>query len=457
MLRTWQLPVGALLALSVACSGTGLASTRMEATPVTPAVASPTRPAEVPPTPTPTSDGDDLRVTVDGQPVTSSGLPTPDAYFQELLARHGKDFHTCFAAPTQTSSECPKPASLGSIDLKQQVNVELILDASGSMAERVDGQPKLDAARSVLSKFLTTLPSTANVALRIYGHKGSSDPADKDPSCASSELVSPFQHPDANAFAQSMNSFRPSGWTPLAASLEAARHDFDAFDPSTSTNFVYVVSDGVETCDGDPVEAAHDLHTSNVQPIVNIVGFDLDSEGAQQLQAAAQEGGGQFYQAHDSSELDHLFNYTFNWTEWTRYYDCLYQAATDQYTSTYTAESQSYSCTYQLAQAEHEELAEEANRHYDAIYAAANAAYADAQARDGSDASALGRASQERDTLLDLAGQIRDYAISQEDARTDAILNASAARTSDAIANADLVRQQAIDQIVRDRSGAPAP
>jgi hypothetical protein len=40
------------------------------------------------------------------------------------------------------------------------------------------------------------------------------------------------------------------GWTPLGRSLNAARGDFAGTNPKTSSNFVYVVSDGIETCGG---------------------------------------------------------------------------------------------------------------------------------------------------------------------------------------------------------------
>jgi len=38
-------------------------------------------------------------------------------------------------------------------------------------------------------------------------------------------------------------------------------------------NVVYVVSDGIETCGGDPVKAAEELHTSNIKAVVNISGL----------------------------------------------------------------------------------------------------------------------------------------------------------------------------------------
>ncbi|HEY1292207.1 MAG TPA: VWA domain-containing protein [Chloroflexota bacterium] len=398
-----------------------------------------------------------LNVVVDGQPVTAESLPTADAYYQTLLARYGKEYHTCFAAPAPAPGTCPKPASMGSLDLKEHVNIELMLDASGSMGEVIDGQSKFEIAKQALSQFIETLPATANVALRVYGHKGSNADADKPVSCASSELVYPLQQLDKPTFQHAINGFQPAGWTPLAASLSAARDDFSTFDPSTSSNFVYVVSDGIETCDADPVASARELHAASVQPIVNVVGFDVNDQATQQLRAAAEAGGGQFYAASDASELDQLFKDTFDWEAWTAYYNCRYEVATTQYNHIYEAQTDSYNCTYSFAVDEMNGIYEEATRRYNEIYAAGNDAYNALYAASGGDTSHLILAAQERDDLFLHAGQIRDFAIDQANQRQAIILNAASAQTSAAIKQADDERNRAIEENDREQHQRPAP
>src|SRR4051794_5818952 len=62
------------------------------------------------------------------------------------------------------------------------VNVELILDSSGSMAE-VDatGQSRIDAAKQVLNSVIDQLPERegVNVGFRVYGHQGNNTEAGK--------------------------------------------------------------------------------------------------------------------------------------------------------------------------------------------------------------------------------------------------------------------------------------
>ncbi|OXT11546.1 amino acid dehydrogenase, partial [Bacillus sp. OG2] len=93
----------------------------------------------------------------------------------------------------------------------------------------------------------------ANVGLRVYGHKGTGSDADKKMSCASNELVYAPQPYNEAELSKALNKFKPAGWTPLAQSLMEAQKDLEAYKGEKNKNIVYVVSDGIETCDGNPV------------------------------------------------------------------------------------------------------------------------------------------------------------------------------------------------------------
>lgn len=180
------------------------------------------------------------------------------------------------------------------------LNVAILLDASGSMAGKVSGTDKMTAAKEALKKFAGGLPEDANVMLRVYGHKGSNDDKDKKVSCESTEVMYPLGSYNEGTFQQSLSKFKPTGWTPLAASIEAAEKDLQGKE---GNNVIYIVSDGIETCDGNPVEAAKKLHESNIKAEVNIIGFDVDNEGQQQLKAVAEAGGGEFQSVSSQKEL----------------------------------------------------------------------------------------------------------------------------------------------------------
>ena len=57
-------------------------------------------------------------------------------------------------------------------------NLLLILDASGSMWQKVEGEFKIVVARKVLKGLLGELPADSKVGLIAYGHRKKSDCAD---------------------------------------------------------------------------------------------------------------------------------------------------------------------------------------------------------------------------------------------------------------------------------------
>src|SRR5690606_16135028 len=145
---------------------------------------------------------------------------TADEAYNYLVALLAEDYKPEVKAldeldPTiRTNRETP-----GSVNapeegkLPKQVNVEILLDASGSMAGRVSGGMKMDLAKDAIQKFASKLPEGARVALRVYGHKGSNQQKDKELSCKSTEMVYPLGEYDKSSFQKSLDKFRPTGWT----------------------------------------------------------------------------------------------------------------------------------------------------------------------------------------------------------------------------------------------------
>src|SRR3954453_15867423 len=67
------------------------------------------------------------------------------------------------------------------------VNVEFVLDSSGSMAGVTDvGEIRMDAAKRVLHEVVASIPDRAgriNIGFRVYGQEGDNTEATKDASC----------------------------------------------------------------------------------------------------------------------------------------------------------------------------------------------------------------------------------------------------------------------------------
>ncbi|SFD94560.1 Ca-activated chloride channel family protein [Lentibacillus persicus] len=206
-------------------------------------------------------------------------------------------------------------ASFGSPDLpdtkfhfKDNYNIEIVLDSSGSMANPASNGTRMDVAKKSINNFLSEVPNEANVSLRVYGHKGTGADNDKEMSCDSIEQVYGFEAYEEGKFQEALNQFQPKGWTPLADALTQAQDALKEFNPEKNTNLIYVVSDGIETCDGDPVEVAKSLSESNASPIINIIGFQTDAEAQKQLEEMAKVSGGIFASANNEEELQEEFD-----------------------------------------------------------------------------------------------------------------------------------------------------
>ncbi|GGA47983.1 hypothetical protein GCM10007416_21440 [Kroppenstedtia guangzhouensis] len=216
--------------------------------------------------------------------------------------------------------ELPKPQGPDGPKTMEH-NVLILMDASGSMAERVDGESKMNLAKKAVKDFASRLPKGTRVSLRVYGHKGSNSAKDKKQSCESTEEVYPLGEYNPAEFEKSLNRFQPVGWTPLAASMEQAKDDLSSHVGENVSNVVYVVSDGVETCGGDPVKAAQELSQSNIQAVVNIIGFDVDNAGDRALEAVAKAGDGEYISVHSREGLikywkDEYRRLYYEWLSW---------------------------------------------------------------------------------------------------------------------------------------------
>ncbi|MBS9806665.1 VWA domain-containing protein [Bacillus toyonensis] len=203
----------------------------------------------------------------------------------------------------------------------KSLNVEILLDASGSMAGKVNDEIKMEVAKKAIYNYLDKIPDNANVMLRVYGHKGSNNENDKSLSCGFSEVMYPLQPYNKEQFNAALSKFGPKGWTPLASAIESVNDDFKEYTGDENLNVVYIVSDGEETCGGDPVNAAKNLNQSNTHAVVNIIGFDVKNSEQQQLKNTAEAGKGNYATVSSADELHQTLNKEYEklykeWENW---------------------------------------------------------------------------------------------------------------------------------------------
>ena len=106
---------------------------------------------------------------------------------------------------------------------------------------------------------------------------------------------------NAQVAATTATNLSAYGYTPLAESLRLAGADLKSFDKLRQT--IVLISDGKETCGGDPVKEIEKLREAGINVRVHVVGFDIDAQARTQLKAIAKAGSGTYYDAANAIEL----------------------------------------------------------------------------------------------------------------------------------------------------------
>lgn len=225
---------------------------------------------------------------------------TASNLFETFLSDNGEDLESCFDELVEMQS------GPGGPDLETNVppvpkRLLIAVDASGSMAGSAGDVSKMEAAKSAVDRFLGTLPETIDVGLVAFGHTGTNEESGKALSCEGVEVLAPSGS-DRQTIGAHLDALTATGWTPLADAIIAAGTELQASDVE-GEQVVYVVSDGEETCGGDPVAAARALNEGEIRAVVNIIGLDLPATDRQALEAVAGAGGGVFEGVSNAEEL----------------------------------------------------------------------------------------------------------------------------------------------------------
>lgn len=155
----------------------------------------------------------------------------------------------------------------------------LIIDSSGSMAETLGKETRLDAARSVIADEVSRWPAGRELALVAYGHRRAGD-------CKDIETLLSLGPVEAKAVRDSLSRLRARGKTPLSASLRHAA----ALLPAGGGN-ILLVSDGLETCHEDPCAVAEALRKAHAGLTIHVIGFGLSAKDMKSLACIAGSGG----------------------------------------------------------------------------------------------------------------------------------------------------------------------
>ncbi len=175
-----------------------------------------------------------------------------------------------------------------------------ILDASNSMNDPwTAGKTKIAWAKEALIQTIQAIPEGTPFGVVAFGHRLPGEP--KAQSCADIEILVAYgAHTAAEraALIQRIQGLSAKGWTPLAESLRVA-----ASAAPTGTRLI-LLTDGEETCGGDPLAVATNLCRSGY--VLDVVGIALGAPAQASLRALAEKCGGKFVLAEDAAALPRL-------------------------------------------------------------------------------------------------------------------------------------------------------
>lgn len=179
-----------------------------------------------------------------------------------------------------------------------QAPIIFIYDASGSMWGQLAGKTKMEIASEVLTNAVNDLPENQQIGLVAYGHRNKGDCRDVEFLVDASEGTKP-------EFIAALHSIKPLGMTPLAY---AASLVIDRLRKAKTKATVILVTDGIESCDGDICSLVTEAKSEGIDFRLHIIGFGLVEEDTEPLKCAAKAGEGRYFPASDAADLGAVLN-----------------------------------------------------------------------------------------------------------------------------------------------------
>lgn len=188
---------------------------------------------------------------------------------------------------------------------KVNSNMFIAFDKSGSMNDLIGGQRKWDIATTAIKSVTSQYQSQIQFGLMLFPAGAASNQQ-----CVPGPVSVQIGDQRASAIGSALDMNGPGGRTPIGGVLTAAGNVPALADPMRA-NYVMLVTDGTETCNGDGVAAA----TANLQKGIKtfVVGFggEVDAQNLADIATAGgtpRPGATKYYQADDANGLLAAFN-----------------------------------------------------------------------------------------------------------------------------------------------------
>lgn len=188
---------------------------------------------------------------------------------------------------------------------QKKTNILFLIDASFSMRKSWETKSKWTIAKEtvveVADSLKANLEGEVNFGIRVYGHQSLSVAQD----CKDTELLVPIGENSIAILKSRLESISPKGITPLAFSLEETKKDFEVLE---GKNILILITDGAESCQGDPCYILKLLMENEVILKPFIIGLNIDIESLQAYDCLGGEAGQIFNEKSQKNFKARLYN-----------------------------------------------------------------------------------------------------------------------------------------------------
>jgi Ca-activated chloride channel family protein len=174
-----------------------------------------------------------------------------------------------------------------------------ILDASGSMSDKWERSTRMTVAKKTLCELVDSLKNIPylEIGLRVYGHEWDK----RYNNCKDTKLEVPFRPGNHDAIKMRIKNIEPKGTTLIAHSLKEAASDFPI--DKNSRNVIILLTDGIESCGGDPCDLSRELQKRKIflKPFIIGIGNDVSWDKAFECM-------GQYFNAINENKFKNMMN-----------------------------------------------------------------------------------------------------------------------------------------------------
>lgn len=176
-----------------------------------------------------------------------------------------------------------------------QSDAMIVFDASGSMGttDFALKVPRIARVKRSLARVIPEVAPVRRLGLIVYGEGAYDD-------CGAIRL---YMRPTANAADQLLRiieTLNPRGRTPLTQSVRQAA---EVLDYTRQQAVVVLVTDGEETCGGDPCALGAQLEKAGRDITVHVIGYREGDSEYFKARCVADETGGRYYPVSTEDEL----------------------------------------------------------------------------------------------------------------------------------------------------------